>query len=224
VSGVTADEPGRDGGATTAEESTATAAADQGLLERIDAFPWPFGLAAGWVAFVLGYLVVTAYMLVGIAPLQGSLVDRLVGVGFIFYNAHTVPIVAGAPGVVSRLPHPVANAAIPWVYYGVPVVTLTAVAGGFTYWYRPGENDTLTAVATGASMTIGYLLLALLGTFVFDQFGQLRPDRLWVLGAGLAFPLVCGTLGSIVAQSALASSEARAATGEGDETDENRRT
>jgi hypothetical protein len=214
---VTGDETRTSDDGVTGDE---TPTDEHGLLERIDAFPWPFGLAAGWVAFVLGYLVVTIYMLVGIAPLRGTLVDRLVGVGFIFYNAHTVPIVASAPGVVSRLPHPVANAAIPWVYYGVPVVTLAAVAGVFTYWHRPGENDALTAVATGASMTIGYLLLALLGTFGFDQFGQLRPDRLWVLGAGIAFPLVSGTLGSIVAQSALASSEARTAASGGDETDE----
>jgi hypothetical protein len=175
-----------------------------GLRARAEAFPWPIGLAAGFGAFVAGYLVVVGYMLVGIAPLQGTLVDRLVGVGFIFYNAHTVPIVSSDPTVISRIPNPVAGAAIPWAYYGIPVIALTAAAGLFTYWYRPPEQDGFVAVATGAAMTLGYLLLALVGTFAFTQFGALHPDRLWTLGAGLAYPLVCGTLGSIVAQSSLA--------------------
>lgn len=187
-----------------ATDGDASAVDADGLRARIEAFPWPVGLAAGFGAFLVGYLVVVGYMLVGIAPLQGSIVDRLVGVGFIFYNAHTIPVVSSDPTVVSRIPNPVAGAAIPWAYYGVPVVALTAVGGLFTHWYRPPEQDAFVAVATGAAMTIGYLLLALVGTFAFTQFGSLLPDRLWTLGAGLAYPLACGTLGSIVAQASLA--------------------
>lgn len=178
--------------------------AANGLRARAEAFPWPVGLAAGVGAFIVGYLVVVGYMLVGIAPLQGGIVDRLVGVGFIFYNAHTIPVVSADPTVISRIPNPVAGAAIPWAYYGIPVVALTVAGGLFTYWYRPPEQDAFVAVATGAAMTIGYLLLALVGTFAFTQFGVLYPDRLWTLGAALAYPLVCGTLGSIVAQPSLA--------------------
>jgi len=193
------------------------------LVERVLPFPWAGGFLAGCGAFVLGYLVLGGYYLADvIKTLPGSTTEKLIQLGFIHYNAHTIPIIPEAVGelpanqTIARTPFSlIAAATEPLVYYAVPVVTVLAGSFVFTYWYGPEERRVSLAVLTGVSMTIGYLLLALLGTFVFVQTQEtdpvnasailvaLRPGRLQTLVYGLLYPLVVGFVGSLPAQVAL---------------------
>lgn len=193
------------------------------LVEKILPFPWVAGLAAGSGAFVLGYLVLGGYYLIGlIKELPGTTTEKLTQLGFIHYNAHMIGII---PTAAEPLPEGqniartsyslISNAADPGVYYAVPVVALLVGSAALTYWYDPDEQSTAVAVMTGVSMTLGYLLFALLGTFVFAQTQTTdpvnaepikviyHPDRLGTLVFGFLYPLVVGFVGSIPAQIAL---------------------
>ena len=197
------------------------------LVDQILPFPWSVGLLTGCGAYVLGYLLLGGYYLIGvIKELPGSTTEKLLQLGFIHYNAHTIGIVPEArsalpPGqAIARTPFSLlANASDPGVYYAVPVVALLAACVGFTYWYQPTDRRLSLAIMTAVSMTIGYLLVALLGTFLFVQTQEtdpvnasaitvaLHPDRLQTLLYGLVYPLVIGFVGSIPVQAILTSEE-----------------
>ncbi|WP_136716677.1 hypothetical protein [Halorientalis salina] len=189
------------------------------LVERILPFSWAGGFLAGVGAFVAGFLGIGGY-LVYRGALAGSVTEKLITVGHIFYNSQMVPIVWGSVDMINPRPNPVAGAGIPGIYYAIPVIAIVGASIVFTYARRPDEQSAGYAVLTAFSMTIGYLLLALLGTFVFTQpqviepptGGELtaivRPDRLGTLTYGLLYPLVVGLIGSIPAQAALVNDNA----------------
>lgn len=185
------------------------------LAERVGRYPWPAGLATGVGAYIASYLVFVVYMLVGIADLPGPWVDRLIRVGFIHYNAHFIPVVTEGEGVVRFSDSLVSYAVNPLVYYVVPVVVIVAAAAVMTYWYDPARRDGLLAIATGLAMALGYLLLALVGTYLFTRTQMstveggetiavtVRPDRLATLLYGTIYPVAFGIVGSLLAQALL---------------------
>lgn len=188
------------------------------LLKRVLPFPWAVGFGAGAVAFVAGYAAVVAYLFSGIGNtnLPGSTVQKLIRLGFLHYNGHGIVVVADAPPTTVVPPiNFLSNAALPIMYQAIPVLALVGASMLFTYWLRPADRSFGVAVLTGLSMTIGYLLLALVGTFLFSRAetqamptGEtvtvvLHPDRVQTLMYGIAYPLVLGTFGSIPAQAAL---------------------
>ena len=197
------------------------------LIERVLPFPWASGLVAGSGAFVLGYLLLGAYYLAGvIKELPGSISEKAMQLGFILYNAHTITLI---PEAAEPLPSGqsiarqsfslLANATDAGLYYAVPILAILGATVAFTYWYDPDERSVTLAVMTGLSMTIGYLLLALLGTFLFVQVQEtnpasgsaitiaFHPNRIQTLLYGLIYPLVVGFVGSLPAQAVLANDE-----------------
>ncbi|MFD1587752.1 hypothetical protein ACFR9U_12220 [Halorientalis brevis] len=190
------------------------------LIERVLTFPWAGGLVAGSGAFVLGYLLLGAYYLAGvIKELPGAASEKAMQLGFILYNAHTITLIPEAAEPlpsgqsIARTPFSLlANATDAGLYYAVPILAILGVTVAFTYWHDPDERSVALAVMTGLSMTIGYLLLALVGTFLFVQTQQtnpangtsiaiaFHPNRVQTLLYGTLYPLVVGTVASLPTQ------------------------
>lgn len=197
--------------ATRETEPADAGTADPGeasTRDRLLAFPWPAGVVTGAGAFAAEYLVFLGYVLAGIAELPGTLTDQLTRVGFVLYNAHSVVIVGETgPGNVAR-PYTLLEVAVePLVYLAVPVVVLLIAAGGFTHWRRPDSRDALPVVATGAAMALGYLAVALVGTYAFTlvQISEgarvlWHPDRPATLLFFAAYPFVLGVVGTVAVQ------------------------
>lgn len=178
------------------------------LTDRVEAFPWDGGVIAGALAFLAGYAVMGLYRLAGIAQLPGSLADQLTRLGFVLYNAHNVVIVGDAgPDATVPSYSLLALADQPLIYFAVPVVALLLASGAFTYWRDPQSLDAFAAVATGAGMALGYLAVALVGTYVFtltqvtDGTEVLfHPSRVATLLYCFVYPMGLGVIGSIVVQ------------------------
>lgn len=178
---------------------------DETLLARIDAFPWGGGVLAGGGAFLSAYLTLAAWVLVGPARLPGLLVGQLKYVGLLLYNAHGVLVIPETGPEVEALPiNLLGQASLPIAYQAIPAVALLVAGSVFTYWYWPRMDTAgwLPTLATGAAVMLGYLAIALVGTFVFtiQQQGVVyHPDRpqvfLFVTGYGLIFSLVGSALG-----------------------------
>lgn len=105
-----------------------------------------------------------------------------------------------------------------FVYLAIPVVILVGLGALFAYRFISLEGvtertDLLTrALVGGGTITLGFLLLALVGTYVFvlQEFALFtqqtsedaftRPDRVETLLYATAYPLLCGAVGSMVGQ------------------------
>lgn len=202
--GVTGDETGTSGGVTPTDETPA-ATEEQGLLERIDAFPWGPGVALGVGSFFVTYLLLVAWVFLGPASLPGSAVEQLKRTGFLLFNAQGVLVVAETPPDVVALPvNLLSRADLPIVYRAVPAVVLFAAGAVFTYrWWFDG-SDGLAVLGAAVAVALGYLVVSLLGSYVFvivQEGVPFHPDRiqafLYVTGYGLVFSL----LGSMVVRS-----------------------
>lgn len=96
------------------------------------------------------------------------------------------------------------------VYLAVPVLALLAVGylyGDRLFAFEEWDPNVLVvqSLAGGLALTLGYLLVALAGTYVFVETGSggralLRPARYEALVSGVAYPLVAGTVGVAVGQ------------------------
>lgn len=161
------------------------------------------GAAAGVVAYIVSYVVLFLFLLVeGGNILQEQAIQA---VGWVFYGAHNVDVTVTAAGqsqsqnVLQTL---TGVTTIPvFVYYLVPIAVL--VAAGYLVASRVQTGgDVAAAAAAGATVTIGYLVLAIAGTFLFaigSAAASAGPDRLTgVLIAGLAYPLVFGAVGGAI--------------------------
>lgn len=193
------------------------------LVDRVLPFPWTGGFLAGCGGFVAGYLILVVYFLVGVIKrLPGATGDKLIRLGFIHYNAHRIPVIQiatsplpGNQSFAGRSFTLLSAATDPGLYYAVPVVALLGASMVFTYYNLPERQSATYAALTGLAMTIGYLLFALVGTYVFvktrsvdPNVGEsftiaVRPQRLSTLLYGVVYPLVVGAIGSLPVQAVL---------------------
>lgn len=95
------------------------------------------------------------------------------------------------------------------LYLAVPVVVLFAVGLLFGYRYVDVESVRIQAdvvkrsLVGGGTVTLGFLLVALVGTFLFRISGEgfvIRPDRVDTIVYGLAYAAVVSTAGITVGQ------------------------
>jgi hypothetical protein len=218
VTGAERAEPS--GGDGTAVQSSGIVEVVRGNLTR--------GGLHGAGAWVLGYLVVFLLGMLdnyeypgGITPFRAN--------GWVFYGTHTVPLEAsGARQGVSATrtlevfgsPSPFDGLALTVpgiVYHLVPVIVL-AGAGyllvGNAEDAGTGVSGTAAGVALGATLSAGYLLLTVVGQSVFSFEYTVRRAGLAggtytlaaapeftssVLLAGLAYPILFGSAGAVVA-------------------------
>jgi hypothetical protein len=156
----------------------------------------PVGAVAGALAWLAGYAaaVEAARRLFGSPnPAWGA---------FLFYDVHLVPLTpvggvtrAGGNAVV-RMFGPVG------LVGGVVPACLLVVAGGVVAWRANARSLRAGAVA-GAAVTAGYLPLSVLGALVSTErfFGGVYHPELLATAAvaGVAFPVVFGGIGGVVA-------------------------
>ncbi|WP_143920383.1 hypothetical protein [Halorhabdus utahensis] len=171
------------------------------------------GVVAGGVAWLLGYLLMAALFFVGPATLSaGSTVERLRGIGVIFYNAQFVngAETLSAEGVqetvrfnlileqtVTSVPEP--------VYFAIPVVAILAVGAAVGYVALEHNAEYVTVPLVGIAMVAGYLPLAVAGAFLVElpvgwALGTLvlEPDLLEATAFGFAYPFVIGSVGALL--------------------------
>lgn len=170
------------------------------------------GALAGAVAFLLGYaatyLAEADRVERGFAGLNALLdlvggggVETPTAVSWLYYGAHGVAVAYPLPGGGRATRNLVAASGATDLLYLLPPVLL--VAAGFALARRAGERGAGRAALVGASVLPGYLALAvagLLATRVTVVGATVGPDLLTgVLLAGVAYPVVLGGLGGVVA-------------------------
>lgn len=181
----------------------------------------PQSLLFGVLAYLVGYVVTVVFIFVDGVDFGGEAAWVKVA-GWVFYAAHTVKMeITGFAGDrseartinlfdgFSELTN-LTDGVPEILYLLVPIVVL--VGTGFVLVRRvtrPGTTVT-TAAVLGASIVVGYLPLAVVGQLFFSHTETglggsvgvtvapaLVPS---VLLVGLVYPLVCGTVGAVLAQ------------------------
>lgn len=167
------------------------------------------GFAAGVAAWLLGYAIT---YVVAAARVRESLASAEIGpiewdlttevVGWLFYGAHFVDAQVPTPGPlgptsVDLLAEAGGSALL---LYVVPVACLFAAGYGAASMARGLEDPTDYARA-GAMTATGYLPLSAIGIAFFalsvgDGFVRPEPATALLL-AGLAYPVLLGTLGGV---------------------------
>lgn len=175
------------------------------------------GALSGIKVFLAGYAVTYLFVMLSARNFaeQGEFADTgIEGItGWFFYNMHLVEMIsAGSRGGAVRPRNLFAEVTtltppLP-VWYLVPVVFL--VIGGYLMarsMDRP--SDTLRAAMTGATIAGGYLLMSVLGMYLFGTSARISnvsiggsPETAPPVGlllVGVVYPLVFGAVGGVVA-------------------------
>lgn len=155
---------------------------------------------AGVAAFVIGYILTMILLVID----NGDDLDGLFeGAGQVFYNAMFVPLDVGngqfVNDSVNLLTDDIASEvfSLPtFLYHLVPILVIV-LAGVFVVLALE-ETDFVHGAILGATVVVGFFVLALLGTFIFSSdFGS--PDLVWgVVVAGIVYPVVFGAIGGII--------------------------
>lgn len=168
------------------------------------------GARLGGAAYVLNYLIM--YLFAAIDGVEGTAeIGTWKFIGWIFYGSHMVDLEAsalgqtqsygvfddasGAEGLTSTIPEV--------VYYLAPVVVL--LGAGYVLYQRTNVSlNTEAAAGLGATVAAGYIVLAAVGTFLFEfsSSGVTIAPKLTpaIALAGLAYPLVLGAVGAVAAR------------------------
>jgi hypothetical protein len=169
------------------------------------------GVLGGAAAWVLGY--VFTFLIVG-TDVQDSAAQRFIEavggepatyemVGWVFYNAHFVDtIYTDVPAFGSFTTTAVGgDGGFSPLLYLTPVGLL--VAAGLAVGQYRDVDDPLDGITAGLTVVPGYLVLTVLGLFLFEvTLGGASggPERLdAVLIAGLVYPAVFAGAGGVVA-------------------------
>lgn len=179
------------------------------------------GAVGGGIAYVLGFIVTYIFAVIDGVSTSGQ-VAMWKAVGWVFYAAHNVKIAttisangqsqsqsfdifaqasnAGTSGLTSTIPG--------IVYKLIPVVVLIAV--GYVVYRQVGSQlrDTGSVAALGATITVGYLVLTVVGRFLFSvsQSGSgmsatVAPELVTsIVLVGLVYPIVLGVVGAVLGE------------------------
>lgn len=231
-------EPGNAGSPTDQAPSSGTSAGraapqDAGLFAGISVFR---AASVGARAFLGGYLLVAvAQVIDAVILLQrlGISVDDLVQaytrgagggsdaaagetlvllgkvIGWIFFNAHQVPIVnssgnGGSVNMLAQMGQTSMNPIPPIVYYAIPPVVLAI--GGYTVARSVETPTAVSGAKPGAAVAIGYIPMALIGAFLvrisvsgFQASGWVGPALGTAVVLTGVWAVVCGGVGGVVA-------------------------
>lgn len=180
---------------------------------EIRRFPWLGVGVLGGVTFLLEYILIASLFVSGVVTTQAeSILDRLTSYAFVLFSAHFVPVVRTAEGVTLAGPKRLnlvltqADPTVPvWAYLSLPVLALV-LAGTLVAWYR-GESGTAWRedALVGLGLAGGYAVVGMTATFVFVSGTEFDPgrvtqsaDRLYALGATVAYPLIAGSVGALL--------------------------
>ncbi|WEL18090.1 MULTISPECIES: hypothetical protein [unclassified Halorhabdus] len=176
-------------------------------------FPWLEGIVTGGVAWIVGYALTTALFYVGPASLTvESHVQKLKGIGVIFYNAHFVDALETLSNgemqetVRFNMILEQSGSTIPdVVYFSIPVLVL-AVAGLLVgQSLLDSETEHVTFGLVGVALAGGYVLLAIPGIFLAELAVRWRlgivvltPAPLETVAFSFAYAFVLGAIGAFL--------------------------
>lgn len=186
------------------------ARSQQGLT---DSLPLKLGAIYGAGSFVAGYIVTLAIVMI---TESGEFTDDLIEFsGWLYYNAQfanvEISVTGDDAGFAALLDgstfnyltdneifsEPISMATPSIVYHLIPVVAL--VFFGFILAQKVGVRTPRDGAIAGATLCLGVLPLALLGTFIFSiqedslELAPILSDSL--IFVGILFPLVFGAIG-----------------------------
>lgn len=168
--------------------------------------PVGVGAVAGILAWAFGYLFtfVLASGRIRDSPVRrlfeslGVEVPTWKVVGWVWYNAHAVDTVS--EGLFGGSTNYIGGDGFTPVLYVVPPLLL--LGAGLAVGRYAGSDDLSGAALAGVTVTLGYLLLSVVGVFVFVVGGDTRVGPAVGTGivlAGLFYPLIFGVAGAVVA-------------------------
>jgi hypothetical protein len=178
---------------------------------RITSYPWPLGILAGAFTFMIGYLAMGIVIIAnnGIDALTETPQRVIIDVGLTFYSAQQVVAnvefveqIANPGALPTTFDMLAGSTDIPKIiYYAVPVVVLLVLAGAVAQKTLSDETTLEEAVLPAIGVSLGYTVMAGLGTFIvradrFDGAVQLVPDLTQTLIFGLAYSLTCAVVAS----------------------------
>lgn len=176
------------------------------------------GAVIGVLAWILNYALV--YVFITLDGMESPDTPTWKAVGQVFYNAQFVSNEASGSGqtltynfitgsssnqiVEALIGESEVTSTVPSVvYHLVPIVVLVC-AGIAVYKLAAPRLDTAGAAVVGASIAVGYLVLSVFGTLLFETSSdgtttgpELVPA---ILLAGIAIPVVCGAVGGAIGQ------------------------
>lgn len=178
---------------------------------RADRPPVVVGAIAGVIAWLLGY--VFTFLIAG-PEVQDSTAQRFIEavqgepstyemVGWVFYNAHFVDTVfVGIPLVGDQTTNAIGSeGGVSMLLYLIPVGLL--LAAGLAVGRFSGSESPTDGAFAGLTVVPGYLVLTLLGLFVFEvTIGGAtgRPAQLEaVVIAGILYPVILAAAGGVLA-------------------------
>jgi len=169
--------------------------------------PWVYGAAGGVVAYLLEYLLAfVLWSTTEFPETMGGMIREFltnqvpdwVFSGWLLYNAHFVDI--RIDGGVGRSRWNfidfVAQSSTDILYIVVPGILLVA---GVALARAAGARDAASGALAGASIVVGYLPLAIIGTFVFTAQDGAPVLVQSVLLAGIVYPVAIGAIGGGIA-------------------------
>lgn len=187
---------------------TMTARSNGSLVDRV---PFVQSVVAGFIAWLATYLVIAIMVVVG------EDTDDVVGyAGNLVYNAHFVDsnveaaTAAGSDSDTYQLVEEGVTELPELAYYAVPILVLVAVGVGLAR--AVGARDPAVGAIAGALTAVGYAVLTVAGTYVFEfsepvtfggfQWGSatVTPTLgpMTVLVMGLLYPIVFGAVGGAI--------------------------
>lgn len=168
------------------------------------------GLIYGVVAFVVSFVITTAYFFYRLDDITDGNIDRVLpgepeALGWGFYNVHRTDITASTGGttVESINYFDVVDQLDPAIFYVVVAVVLL-LAGYVVASRVPDRLSDQEAALSGASLAVGYLPLLAAGTFLFeaeDAGVTVGPELgTTLLFWGLLYTVVCGGVGGYLSR------------------------
>lgn len=168
-----------------------------------DSIPVIKGGIYGAVSFIIGYVITGfVWVLIEVEELGGNVVET---VGHLYYNAQFTDIeISGGPSNLQTVNYvtghnTTAVEAPSIVYRLIPV--LVPIVCGFLLARSVGTRTTRDGARAGASLVVGTVPLALLGTSVFTIEGDVVASLPLVdslLLVGILFPLIFGVIGGVL--------------------------
>lgn len=178
----------------------------------------PVAAGVGAASYVVGYVL--TFVFVTIDGVDSSQIDSWKFVGWVFYGGHNVDIESTASGggmsqsetfsIFGNQAPSDLTSTIPEILYMLVPVLVLVIAGFLVYGMVGRQLDTASAAGVGASVALGYLVLSVVGIFLFEwsrsQGGaslNIGPEMtMGILLAGIVYPIVFGAIGGIVGKSA----------------------
>jgi hypothetical protein len=154
--------------------------------------------ATGFLSGLAAWAVGLGLSTFGASFVFGS--DTLSSSAFFFYNAHFVPL-SNVGGLSTASGNAVLEMMGSYGYAAALLPALVLVLAGAAVAWRSATDTPRDAALAGATVTVGYVVVSLLGAVALTGsfFGGLyRPNVLFAVPlAGFVFPVVFGSLGGL---------------------------